>query len=95
MVVKGFGGNPSEPIEHLTTITFQNSAQISCNIVPEKFDAFLAALDRTFQTWHEKEWYKNELSAPVPRKEEKVNFLIEIKGMFDLMYKTTSKKIWK
>ena len=86
VVVEGFGGTLSDPIDKYATIIFQNGAKISCNIVAEICDVLPPVSENIFKIWPELRQYKNELSAPVPRKAEAVDVLIGLRDMFTFMY---------
>ena len=86
VVVEGFGGTLSDPIDKFAEITFKNGATIACNIVNEICDELPPVTNNIFRIWPELQQYKNELSAPVPRKAEAVNVLIGLKDMFTFMY---------
>ena len=87
VVVEGFGGTLSDPIDKYATIVFKNGAKISCNIVAEICDVLPPVTEIVFKLWPELRQYKNELSAPVPRKAEALDDLIGLRDMFAFMYK--------
>ena len=86
IVVEGFGGITSEPIDRFSTITFQNGAKIEVNVVSEICDALPPVSEQVFKIWPDIEEYKENLSAPIPRGEESVDVLVGLKDMFKLMY---------
>ena len=72
MIVEGFGGVISEPIEDFVTVTFKSGAKISCNVVPEICNALPPVQENISKVWPELRYFKNKLSAPRPRGEKKL-----------------------